>query len=71
MVKAFGARPPHYRTILELDSMIRDIDIPDYLRSDPAQSHASPTRLVVRRWIILSNTEWSKCVPFHVLMVGG
>lgn len=59
MITAFGARPPQYKNILELDRMIKDIDIPDYLRSDPAHSHETVTKLVVRRWIILSNTEWS------------
>lgn len=59
MNKGFAARPPHYKTILEVDRMIRELDTPDHLRPEPVQDHGVSTKLVVRRWIVLSNTEWS------------
>ncbi|KIY50011.1 hypothetical protein FISHEDRAFT_9107, partial [Fistulina hepatica ATCC 64428] len=58
MAIAFGAKPPPYSAILDVDRQIRDFAVPEHLKmTSPASVQNAPTHVKLQRWIALASKE--------------
>ncbi len=65
MTTAFGAKTPHYSTVVELDRKIRDFPMPWRMRSKCGQNEDRDpsSSLRMQRWVVMAYKEASQyCV---------
>jgi hypothetical protein len=60
MTTTITSRPPPYAAILDLDRKLRDFDVPAHLKLQWTGQMSSDSLFWIRRWVVLSNKEWSK-----------